>query len=165
MKSSDRFQVTFDNSELGNPSPDFYIYLKAEPSGGGGNLSNIDCLMYAVQTASDVSTWTGTLLETDTSSHDYDFYNYVISGSGQGTVTIMWDTNYFKINPYFVTVNGGTTGTVSGGTYDGWDKVTLSVDSTKKNRFEMQLYKVNSNMSYTGSNAASNYITYSFSPN
>lgn len=162
VKSWDSFQVTFDSIELSKTPPEFYIYVRAVPSGGGGNLNDIDCLLYAVPGVVDVASWTGALLETDTNRYDYDFYNYIINGSGSGTMTIMWDPDWFEVNPYFVLINNGAVGTISGGSHDGWKKIDIRVDSTQKNRYELQLYKVISDTPYTGTNAALNYVSYSF---
>ena len=100
---------------------------------------------------------------------DYDFYNYIISGSGAGTVDILWDSDKFEINKFFftselsgVTFVGGLE-TISEGnaeypSYTGWQKVTINVNSLTKNRYELQLYKTQAGTSYTGKNAATNYI-------
>ena len=45
------------------------------------------------------------------------------------------------------------------GDYTGWKKVTISVNSIVKNRYELQLYKTASEATYTGQqNRADNFI-------
>lgn len=165
--SADRFQVTFDNREFDNKTPDFYIDVKATP---GANLAPIECLIYTVKSTADMATWTGAFLENDCTTNDYDFYNYIVSGSGAGTIDVMWDPEWFDINPYFISLSGGaataiTTINDANDTHDGWKKVTITVNSTQNSRYEIQMYKVKNNTSYTGENAATKYIDYRFVSN
>jgi hypothetical protein len=115
--------------------------------------------------------WSGTLAERSTNTLDYDFYNYVITGSGSGRLDIMWDPNWFEVNEFFfnsslsgVTFynNVSTPSDVSEEGHVGWKKVTIVVDSSGENaksRYELQLFKVKEDTSYTGDNDAANHIT------
>lgn len=47
------------------------------------------------------ATWTGTFIDNATSPKDLDSFNYRLSGSGEGTVTLTWNTNYVDISPWF----------------------------------------------------------------
>lgn len=47
------------------------------------------------------ATWTGTFIDNATSPKDLDGFNYRLSGSGEGTVTLTWNTNYVDISPWF----------------------------------------------------------------
>ncbi len=170
VSSADKFKVKFDSAELSNVTPDFYIYVEAIPS-DTSSISELYCLMCAVEGTTDVASWRGSLKESNNSSVDYDFYNYIMSGSGIGTLTVMWDPKWFEINPYFKGINEDTdlglaiseATTISDGSeYDGWTKIVLRVDSTKKNRYELQLYKVKENKAYVDTDAAAKYITCSF---
>lgn len=157
--STDVFRIEFDQIELEDTEPDFYIFVQAEPVSPSGieSVQNIYC---AAQSASEASAWRGSLLETDCYSTDYDFYNYIISGSGKGTVDVMWDSTMFEINPFFLDMENITDiMPITGGVHDGWSKITLEVDSTKNNRYDIQLYKISETISsYTGEYDASKYI-------
>ncbi len=161
--STDKFRVDFDNAELQNVSPDFYIYLKATPE---GSYSPLEGLVSAAASTSDVSSWRGSFQES-TSNKEYDFYNYILTGSGKGSVEIMWNPNYFEVNPFFYSEDSGNTITqpvpIEGDENNGWMKMTLTVDSSDKNRYEMQLYKTNSSASYAGS-VCNNNIKCNYTP-
>ena len=97
---------------------------------------------------------------------DYDAYNLVLTGTGSETIEIEWDTDKVKLNKDFYEQNGAfsfaaneVTYTQGGGT-NGWDKLVIAADSysaTKeyRNRYDIQLYKVNgelgSDWSFIGS--------------
>lgn len=156
--STDVFRITFDTSELEDTEPDFYIFIKAAPVSPSG-IEPVKNLYCAAQSASEASAWSGSLLESDSKTVDYDFYNYIISGSGKGTIEVMWDSTMFEVNPFFLEMVNRNADTIPGGKYDGWSKITLDVDSTKENRYDIQLYKNSSVItSYTGDYNASQYI-------
>lgn len=111
------------------------------------------------------ASWDGNLVEQNTDTKDYDFYNYVITGSGSGKLDIMWDSEYFYVSDFFFNTslsgvsfynNITTPETISGST---WKKVTIEVNSTDisdgqggtidgRSRYELQLFKVKSNTPY-----------------
>ncbi|MCI6560122.1 MAG: hypothetical protein MR434_01745 [Ruminococcus sp.] len=157
--STDVFRIEFDPIELEDTEPDFYIFVQAEPVSPSGieSVKNIYC---AAQSASEASAWKGSLLETGCSTTDYDFYNYIISGSGKGTVDVMWDSTMFEINPFFLDMEKIIkVETITEGIHNGWSKITLMVDSTINNRYDIQLYKISETISsYTGEYDASKYI-------
>lgn len=164
QSSTDKYRVTFDVSELEDINPDFYVYLKAVSTG----YIPIECLICAAQSTDDVAAWQGAFIEDLT--YDYDFYNYIISGSGIGTVDILWDGDWFDINPFFTNsmsgniVTGASIIDETGSPYNGWKKITLTVNSTQQNRYELQLYKMKTDTSYTGTNEPTNFITCKFTP-
>ncbi|MDD6489609.1 MAG: hypothetical protein PUG48_07340 [Clostridia bacterium] len=169
QKSSiDKYKVEIDKSDLENTNPEFFIHVWAEPN-SPSNLNQIDTRLYGAKNVADTASWTGTFVETDCETVDYDFYNYVITGSGTGMIDILWKPDKFEINKFFfnTSLSGnlfeGNVSTVSAddtkySTYSGWKKVTLKVDSTVKNRYELQLYKTLFGKSYTGDNAATKFI-------
>lgn len=164
--STDVFCIEFDSMELEDTEPDFYIFVQAEPTSPSGieSVQNIYCV---AQSASEASAWRGSLLETDCDTVDYDFYNYIISGSGKGTVDVMWDSTMFEINPFFLDMENITkVEPITEGTHNGWSKITFEVDSTKENRYDIQLYKNSKDItSYTGDYDANNYIDCTFTTN
>lgn len=157
--STDVFRIEFDPIELEDTEPDFYIFVKAEPT-SPSDIESVQNIYCAAQSTSEASAWRGSLLETDCSTTDYDFYNYIISGSGKGKIEVMWDNSMFEINPFFLEMEGiKTVETITEGTHNGWSKITLEVDSTKENRYDIQLYKISETISsYTGDYDANNYI-------
>lgn len=66
----------------------------------------------------------------------------------------------FEINPFFLEMEGiKTVETITEVTHNGWSKITLEVDSTKENRYDIQLYKISETISsYTGDYDANKYI-------
>jgi hypothetical protein len=136
--------------------------------------------LYGAENVVVTASWDGNLVEQNTATKDYDFYNYVITGSGSGKLDIMWDPNYFYVSKFFF--NSALSGTRfynnatepetihdSTSDYNGWEKVTIEVNSTDisdgqggtiqgRSRYELQLFKVKSNTPYTGNNDASNFI-------
>ena len=175
-KSTDQFKIRFDDQERTVTEPIFYIYVEAHPTSPSA-LSTIFNRLGTAQSTADAASWQGKLIETDCQSVDYDFYNYVLTGSGVGTVDIMWDPNKFEPNDFFFSElsgnefvlydsNGNETEnsgsiikTFSNEKHINWKMATLKVDSTDTNRYQIQLYKINEEMSYTGdANKASDFI-------
>lgn len=171
--STDRFKVIIPQDDFNDPDPEFYVYVQAEPTDSG--LTNlIRTRLYGSLNTVATAAWSGTLAEKNTSSTDYDFYNYIISGSGSGKLDIMWEDDWFEIDDFFL--NSSLSGvefdtscldgdgnvridTVSGGKYNGWKKVTIVVDSTEgKSQYELKLYKKRANTSYTGNDDAAKHI-------
>lgn len=173
--STDKFKVEIPQAEFTRDDPEFYVYVKAVPV-GDLSLSMIHTNLYGSKMVVNTAAWSGNLAESSTLTLDYDFYNYIITGSGSGKLDILWDPAWFEIDDFFfnsslsgVTFdescldreNNVVAGTVSSGTYNGWKKVTIVVNSTgpsAKSRYEMQLYKVQPNTPYTGANNAANHI-------
>lgn len=181
--SVDKYKVEIDPTSINAANTDIYVHVWAEPS-APSNLSRIETRLYGAAAVTDTATWTGKIIEENCATVDYDFYNYVITGSGAGTVDILWDPQKFRINEFFfdtelsnntfvdnnnepTKIDNSDTQYGSGkydGKYVGWNKITLSVGSgnNSKNRYELQLYKTATNslngVSYTGDNAATNYI-------
>ena len=145
--STDKFQVTFDSEELNHTIPDFYIYLKAKPA--GDELDDISCYLCASQNTESVSGWHGSFMGNTANGKDYDFYNYILSGTGKGTVQVWYNPEYFEINPYFTAINSASDVTdETAGTYSGWKTFTIDV-TTAKSRYEIQLYKKKKGSVYT----------------
>ena len=168
--STDKYKIKISESDLSKQDPDFYIHVWAMPS--VNSLHTIESRIYGGISVGNASSWDGMLRETNSSEVDYDFYNYIITGNGEGKVDIIWNSEYFEINEFFFSNMSGNTfeqnpvvaETITSSDplysdYAGWSKITLEVDSLNdKNRYELQLYKEKENISYTGENAASNYI-------
>ena len=172
--STANFMVKFDAEELRNLTPEFYIHVKATPV--EGPVQVLEGRLYAVENSSEATAWQGVFQEEFVSTTDYDFYNYIISGNGTGIVEITWNPSKFEINPFFFSdsaENSFETYTETEGvsydgkvlTKDGVSKTRLVVNSSQKNRYELQLYKTEKTSSYTGNNAANNHISCTFTSN
>lgn len=171
QSSIDKYKVTIDSDDIQNASGGFYVYVWAEPT-SPTNLGTISCRLYGALNASDTASWKGEFRERDGDKVDYDFYNYIISGSGSGTLDILWDPTKLEINEFFFSEFSGVnflngkkspeTITDETSQYYNWNKVTIVVDATIQSRYELQLYKTAPGVSYTGDQVATNYIAYSF---
>ena len=174
-QSTDKFLVTIPQADLDDPDPKFYVLVKAEPQ-GDSSLKPISSRLYGAKNIIVTAAWDGNLVESNTENTDYDFYNYVITGSGSGKLDIMWDPVYFYVSDFFFDTD------LSGvkfyedikeprdsTAHSGWKQVTIEVNSSDitddqnniiegKSRYEIQLYKVKSNTPYTGDNDASKFI-------
>lgn len=178
--SVDKYKVKIDPDSINVTNTDIYVRVWAVPT-EPANLSTIETRLYGAALSESAATWSGSFNEQNCDTVDYDFYNYIITGSGAGTVDILWDPEKFEINQFFfntslsgvnfvgssspTTITDSDTKYGNGkdnGKYVGWSKVTIRVDSMSKNRYELQLYKTQSSslsgVTYTGENAATNYI-------
>lgn len=180
VSSTSNFLVTFDSAEAQNTSPDFYIHISATPT--SGSSQKLEGRLYSVKNTSEASAWRGTFRENDYATTDYDFYNYTLSGSGVGIVEITWNPAKFAINPFFfgntdVSFKAYSDEEASGGerSYDNKvltigeganrrSKTRIKVNSSLRNYYEFQLYKTETESSYTGSNSADNHISCVFLP-
>lgn len=182
--SVDKYKVKIDPASINATNTDIYVHVWAVPT-EPANLSTIATRLYGTAISESAATWSGSFNEQNCDTVDYDFYNYIITGSGAGTVDIIWDSSKFNINEFFFNTalsgnsfyNDNNTPSeilssdakYGSGKYDGkyvgWSKVTLNVGTganSNKNRYELQLYKTATDsltgISYTGDNAATKYI-------
>lgn len=173
--NTDKFLVTIPQSDFDETKTfQFGVLVEAEPQ-GDTSLHKISTRLYGAKNAVVTASWDGNLVEQNTSDYDYDFYNYVITGSGKGKLDIMWNPDYFTVSDFFFnsTLSGArflnnvtepVTINDTESAYNGWSKVTLEVNSEDtddvkgQSRYELQLFKVKSNTPYTGTNDASQYI-------
>ena len=151
---TNKYAITFDEYELADVQEyDYYVKLKAEPL-DSSSLEPIACYLYLTKSLPHDSAWTGRLQETSNLA-SYDAYNYIIEGSGEGTVTVRWNSAYIDINEIFLANNSLTVVTedkdANGNVYKHFE---LSVghaddDGVIINRYELQLYKNNGNGDYS----------------
>lgn len=183
--STDKFLVTIPQRDITDPNPKFFVLVEARPQGDSSLPTVIHTRLYGAQNIVVTASWDGNLVEQNTNTKDYDFYNYVITGSGSGKLDIMWDPDYFYVSDFFFNTalsgvrfynNISTPVTINDSTseYNGWKKVTIEVNSTDisdgqggtiagRSRYELQLFKVKSNTPYIiiddeHDNDASNFI-------
>ena len=164
---TDTFEVCFDAAETLQETPDLYIRLTATPedTNTNGTVTEMSCILSISKGRIIETGWHGALAES--SATDYDGYNLIVEGVGQGKIDIRWDNTKFMINPAFTSDttnnsfasdNGSGSPVVADSTSSDWQKVTLNVNSLEKNRYEVQFYKRKSSTTYTGNNSANNFI-------
>ncbi|MGN0655243.1 MAG: hypothetical protein ACI4KR_00475 [Ruminiclostridium sp.] len=96
------------------------------------------------------TTWTGRFAESTT--ENYDGFNYILSGQGKGTITLTWDEANLEISRIFLENNNIT---ANNGSF------TMDVDSDIKNRYDIQFYKTE-NGDYSSIEIVSGYVSISF---
>lgn len=164
VSSKDTFDICFDAAEVAKDMPDVYIRVTAIPTAGSiqlnSGISTLSSIISVSQGRSVETGWHGSLQEER--DKDYDGYNLIVEGSGAGTIDICWDDTKFAMNPAFVMLYGSSGEKILSDAVDadqtGWKKRTLTVNSMKDNRYVIQFFKKNANVSYTGSDFASKYI-------
>lgn len=116
------------------------------------DLKSLGAIISAVSVEqSEDTNWTGSLIEpraTGKTVSDYDAFNYVISGSGAGTITLKWKSNMLDLISHYKE-NEGITASVVGPDSDGYNSITYTVTANQtKNRYSFQMFKSkNSNWS------------------
>lgn len=135
-------------------SPSIYVKVSAIPS-DTEKLSTISAIFGVTLQEDTLSrVWEGRFNE-DTSRTDYDSFNYVITGSGESSITFSWCTDYLQMNEYNLTDNSFSA-TTSTRTDDGittnWKTITFTANSSDtydtygnktadgKSRYDFQLY-------------------------
>lgn len=103
-----------------------------------------------------INGWEGKFNDAQTSKtpSDYDAYNYCLSGHGASDSAVFkWDSSKLEVNKqYFQTkfginVNNDATDSPEGVS---WKEVTIPIDSSTSNgRYDFQLFKVNSTVSFS----------------
>lgn len=131
------FVLTFDKSQLTNS--DIYMRVTATPT-NQAELKPLSAKLGVIYINDNTSaTWTGTFIDNATSPKDLDGFNYRLSGSGEGTVTLTWNTNYVDISPWFKNTYDLTISKDSSGIAT----ATLKVNSAEKNQYDIQFYRTN----------------------
>lgn len=131
------FVLTFDKSQLTNS--DIYMRVTATPT-NPAELKPLSAKLGVIYINDNTSaTWTGTFIDNATSPKDLDGFNYRLSGSGEGTVTLTWNTNYVDISPWFKNTYDLTISKDSSGIAT----ATLKVNSAEKNQYDIQFYRTN----------------------
>lgn len=131
------FVLTFDKSQL--TKSDIYMKVTATPT-DQAELKPLSAKLGVIYINDNTSaTWTGTFIDNATSPKDLDGFNYRLSGSGEGTVTLTWNTNYVDISPWFKNTYDLTISKDSSGIAT----ATLKVNSAEKNQYDIQFYRTN----------------------
>ena len=137
VSDSDSYTLTFGTGFAAN-QPNLYVEMIATPTNIG--LHSI-CGVFktGVRAQGASNAWTGSFNDdTDTAPAGYDGYNYLISGMGDGTVTLSWDDTRVSLSYYSLQTLLAITGASQTGS-----SVTFPVDSDVESRYDLQFYKVN----------------------
>ena len=142
LKSDDfnkhEFVLTFDKSQL--TKSDIYMKVTAAPT-DQAELKPLSAKLGVIYINDNTSaTWTGTFIDNAASPKDLDGFNYRLSGSGEGTVTLTWNTKYVDISTWFkntYSLNVSTDVNTKIAT------ATMKVDSAEKNQYDIQFYRTN----------------------
>ena len=118
------FVLTFDKSQL--TRSDIYMRVTATPT-NQAELKPLSAKLGVIY------------INNNTSPKDLDDFNYRLSGSGEGTVTLTWNTNYVDISPWFK----NTYDLIISKDSSGRATVTLKVNSAEKNQYDIQFYRTN----------------------
>lgn len=156
VSDSDAYTVSFSTGFAEN-KPNLYLEMIATPS--TPLLSTIRSIFKPdLRAAGATDYWTGSFRDdTGTSPSSYDGYNYLITGTGSGNVTLTWDGTKIKLSD----VSKDILLSVSGASQVG-NSITFPVDSDEESRYDLQFYKVNI-ASETWSQMSSSVVTFSFS--
>lgn len=91
---------------------------------------------------SNANSWTGSYIDPElTSPATLDGYNYSISGSGVGSITLRWDTRYLTINQLLLLPGQLSATSLTPETDGNFKYVTFAVDSSTKDYYDIQFYR------------------------
>ena len=168
ISATDTFTLIFDREEMKKDSTDYFIQITATPTNTtavSGTITQLQAQISVSKGKDYGSRWRAVLTEPDDA--DYDAYNVQVSGSGAGTIEIMWKTEYFNISDMFLMDTANTFRDSTGDAVTGdnaiitageWSKVILEVDSyTKENKYDIQFFKKHSH-TFSASDPVSAYI-------
>lgn len=134
--SYDDFILNFDKSQL--TSSNVFMKLEAVPT-DPSDLPTLSAIIGVLYVKPYSASWTGQFTDNTPQPSDLDGFNYRLSGSGEGTVTLTWNTNYVDISPWFENTYDLTISKDSSGIAT----ATLKVNSAEKNQYDIQFYRTN----------------------
>ena len=154
----DTFELVIDKSELLGEEPSVLVKLTAIPTNvSGGEVDRLYGYMGICKRATGDAKWSGKINDENYTTTDYDAYNYVISGIGKGTFYFAYDSSKLSPNMFFTQNNSGIqqNDTLTNEDWgrltqykssqpsnkSDWKLMVLTVDSSDKSRYEIQLYK------------------------
>ena len=160
----DAYSVTLPSV---NANSDILLRLTAVSTSGLDSAVTLDGLFTGgVMGSESAHAWEGRFNETGVESNNptpaaYDGFNYVITGSGSGWFTLLWNSSKLAINDYFTdeeltSVTVADASRPEGGAAGDWKSVTFQVNSDAKSRYLLQFYRT----SDTGYDAWADLKTY-----
>lgn len=175
--NTDTLRIEYSENQkvlLSTPDPDLpkmYLEITATPT-PTDNYLDIDPLVgrLDLQLTGQVQSvvWNGYINEdgardetgTAVPAATLDDYNYVIEGTGEGTITLRWDSTYLELNKDFIAQLTAITGNSATA-----DSVTFSVNSNTTSRYDTQFYRTGQALTnYDTWDEVNGYITCTFTP-
>lgn len=141
----DSYTLSF-SPDFNNDANGFAVYISAEPSSSLTELKTLDAVFNAsVVVAQASNSWDGYFndqgaIDNSSNPASFDGFNYLVTGTGKGIVTIAWNNTQLELNYICLLKNGWGdpigTPNVSGPT----SSVSFNVDSDTQDRYELQFY-------------------------
>ena len=153
------YHLTFPEEFIDNPT--YYVELIATPS--SSDLQPISVwLNYRKSAGVAVKEWELVLRDnTSNPVSDYSGFNYQLRGSGEGTVTLTWNSALLELSDVFWESIGCPTKTVSAGL----TSISFHVDSVYgKNSYDIQFYRAGGTVSAWSALAVGTAVSCSFTP-
>ncbi|MBO4216906.1 MAG: hypothetical protein J5940_03070 [Clostridia bacterium] len=159
VMSEDVYTLTLPRSMLSGEK--YYVLLTAAPTGGSyADLSPIAKLFeLTVRAEATASDWS--VIATDDRSNpigDYAGYNFRLSGSGRGTVTLGWDASKLEINKVFKDAVSAVTPASLPAGWTGLTAIEFDVDAADVNSYDIQFYPASEGAVTTWSDVAVSMI-------
>ncbi|MBQ7153237.1 MAG: hypothetical protein IJR83_04780 [Clostridia bacterium] len=140
----DTWYVSYNNIGL---DTDYCVKFTATPQAGTDLETLEGTVIVGSYPAVHQEGWSCMLAESGNIS-DYDAFNYVITGTGERDLKFSYDAEKFAVNPAFYLLNAEVDAPVaySGEGHTGWVTVVIHADpdTTQVNRYDLQLFKVDS---------------------
>lgn len=163
--NTNTYAITFPAAQLTSASK-IYVKLTAAPDGSTSGLTALSGMIGVSQYTQKSSSWSGVFSETANSTL-LDGFNYTVSGSGSGTITLKWNVAYVELGDASLKELYQTAAEL-----DNWKTITFKVDSTEKNSYALQFYRTcavpsDEAWDYSKTNivaASSKYIEFVFTP-
>ena len=134
--SYDDFILNFDKSQL--TSSNVFMKLEAVPT-DPSDLPMLSAIIGVSYVKPYSASWTGQFTDNTPQPSDLDGFNYRLSGSGAGTITLSWDTKYIEISKWFLEENSSIL--TYGKSSSPVASIELKVDSSKQNQYDIQFYR------------------------
>ena len=136
--SENEYLLSFPRSMLAGDK--FYLSLTATPIGNTyTDLELITSLIeIVIQPEAKSNSWRLEHLD-DTANNikEYSGFNFRLSGSGRGIITLGWNNNLFEINEVFLTTTNANYCTSN---WNNLTAITFIVDADEINNYNIQLY-------------------------
>ncbi|MBQ7700662.1 MAG: hypothetical protein IJT49_10035 [Clostridia bacterium] len=154
---TDSYTISFSTDFITDPQ-NLYLELIAEPPSNSPLPVLRGIIKPELRAAGASNLWTGTFRDDkNVAPNSYDGYNYLITGTGSGTVTVTWNSTKVVLSE----VSKNTLLSIPEARQIG-DSITFPVDSDDESRYDLQFYKVDIP---TGTmwNVMDSYVTFNFS--
>ena len=164
------WRVTYTNIDLDS---DYCVKFTATPA-AATNLDPLSAtILVSLYPTVHLEGWECALVESGAIA-DYDAFNYIISGTGTKDLKFSYDSSKLTVNPAFYSLDknndianpGEYSGTGSHAGDSNWKTIVISANpnTTKVNRYDLQVYKVNpyqpSSITEITPNAENSYIEF-----